>query len=145
MRLRFSGYRDCGPCGHCGAQAGYITDADSAEKYGSEQILSDRRRAAIASAQVRRVASVIATALPTMASALGITPVDMNIGITAYILAVAIFIPLSSWIGDRFGARRVFAGAIIVFTLAMSCGRRWLIVEWPLWAWRCWACWRWLM
>lgn len=68
-------------------------------------------------------ATVIATALPIMASAFGITPVDMNEGITAYILAVAIFIPLSSWIADRFGARRVFAGAIVVFTLAsLLCG-----------------------
>lgn len=68
-------------------------------------------------------ATVIATALPTMASAFGVTAVDMNIGITAYILAVAIFIPLSSWVADRFGARRVFAGAIIVFTLAsLLCG-----------------------
>ena len=68
-------------------------------------------------------ATVIATALPTMAAAFGVTPVDMNIGITAYILAVAIFIPLSSWIADRFGARRVFAGAIIVFTFAsLLCG-----------------------
>lgn len=68
-------------------------------------------------------ATVIATALPTMASAFGVTAVDMNIGITAYILAVAIFIPLSSWVADRFGARRVFAGAIITFTLAsLLCG-----------------------
>ncbi|MVV49414.1 DHA2 family efflux MFS transporter permease subunit [Pseudomonas sp. PB120] len=68
-------------------------------------------------------ATVIATALPTMAAAFGVTPVDMNVGITAYILAVAIFIPLSSWIADRFGARRVFAGAIVVFTLAsLLCG-----------------------
>ncbi|TKJ75664.1 MFS transporter [Pseudomonas sp. CFBP13509] len=68
-------------------------------------------------------ATVIATALPTMASAFGVTPVDMNIGITAYILAVAICIPLSSWVADRFGARRVFAGAIILFTLAsLLCG-----------------------
>ncbi|MDY7067546.1 putative transport protein HsrA [Pseudomonas extremaustralis] len=68
-------------------------------------------------------ATVIATALPTMATAFGVTPVDMNIGITAYILAVAIFIPLSSWIADRYGARRVFAGAIILFTLAsLLCG-----------------------
>ena len=68
-------------------------------------------------------ATVIATALPSMARAFGVTPVDMNIGITAYLLTVAIFIPLSSWVADRFGARRVFAGAIIVFTLAsLLCG-----------------------
>ena len=68
-------------------------------------------------------ATVIATALPSMGRAFGVTPVDMNIGITAYLLTVAIFIPLSSWVADRFGARRVFAGAIIVFTLAsLLCG-----------------------
>jgi EmrB/QacA subfamily drug resistance transporter len=68
-------------------------------------------------------ATVIATALPTMARAFGVTAIDMNVGITAYILTVAIFIPLSSWIADRFGTRRVFAGAIIVFTLAsLLCG-----------------------
>ncbi|MGV8918802.1 MAG: MFS transporter [Pseudomonas sp.] len=68
-------------------------------------------------------ATVIATALPTMAAAFRVTPVDMNVGITAYILAVAIFIPLSSWVADRLGARRVFCGAIIVFTLAsLLCG-----------------------
>lgn len=68
-------------------------------------------------------ATVIATALPAMARAFAVSPVDMNVGITAYLLAVAIFIPLSSWIADRFGARRVFAGAIVVFTLAsLLCG-----------------------
>lgn len=68
-------------------------------------------------------ATVIATALPTMAKGFAVTPVDMNIGITAYILAVAIFIPLSSWVADRFGARRVFAAAIVIFTLAsLLCG-----------------------
>lgn len=68
-------------------------------------------------------ATVIATALPTMAAAFGVTPVDLNMGITAYILAVAVFIPLSSWIADRLGTWRVFAGAIVVFTLAsLLCG-----------------------
>lgn len=63
-------------------------------------------------------ATVIATALPKMAAAFGVTAVDMNIGISAYLIAVAIFIPLSSWVADRYGARRVFASAIVIFTLA---------------------------
>jgi MFS family permease len=58
-------------------------------------------------------ATVIATALPAMATAFAITPVDMNVGITAYILAVAIFIPLSSWIADRFGAWRACGESVL--------------------------------
>jgi EmrB/QacA subfamily drug resistance transporter len=68
-------------------------------------------------------ATVIATALPKMAAGFGVTAVDMNIGISAYLIAVAIFIPLSSWVADRYGARRVFASAIVIFTLAsLLCG-----------------------
>ncbi|WP_437882905.1 MFS transporter [Pseudomonas sp. LRF_L74] len=63
-------------------------------------------------------ATVIATALPQMAESFGVAPVDLNIGISAYLLAVAIFIPLSGWLADRFGARLVFANAIGLFTLA---------------------------
>lgn len=68
-------------------------------------------------------ATVIVTALPTMATDFNVSPVDMNVGVTAYLLAVAIFIPLSGWVADRFGARLVFAGAIVVFTVAsLLCG-----------------------
>ncbi len=63
-------------------------------------------------------ATVIATALPQMASDFAESPVSLNIGISAYLLAVAVFIPLSGWVADRFGARQVFAGAIGLFTLA---------------------------
>ena len=63
-------------------------------------------------------ATVIATALPQMAHDFGASPVSLNIGISAYLLAVAVFIPLSGWVADRFGARQVFAGAIALFTLA---------------------------
>ncbi|MDZ3992694.1 MFS transporter [Pseudomonas sp. Teo4] len=63
-------------------------------------------------------ATVIATALPQMASDFAENPVSLNIGISAYLLAVAVFIPLSGWVADRFGARNVFAGAIGLFTLA---------------------------
>lgn len=63
-------------------------------------------------------ATVIANALPQMARDFSENPVSLNIGISAYLLAVAVFIPLSGWVADRFGARRVFAGAIGLFTLA---------------------------
>ena len=66
---------------------------------------------------------VIVTALPQMARSLGVNAVDLNIGVTAYMLAAAVFIPLSGWMVDRFGARGVFAGAIALFTAASAlCG-----------------------
>ena len=67
--------------------------------------------------------TVIATALPQMAHSMGVHPVDLHIGITAYLLALAIFIPISGWVADRVGARTVFATAIGVFTVASAaCG-----------------------
>lgn len=63
-------------------------------------------------------ATVITTAIPTMAQVFDVGPVALNIGISAYLLAVAIGIPLSGWLAERFGARRVFAGAIVLFTFA---------------------------
>ncbi|WP_229779410.1 MFS transporter [Pseudomonas matsuisoli] len=68
-------------------------------------------------------ATVIATALPAIAESFGRQPVDLNIGITAYVLAIAVFIPISGWIAERFGPHRVFTAAIAVFTLAsIACG-----------------------
>lgn len=68
-------------------------------------------------------ATVIATALPAMGVSLGEDPVRMNVAITAYLLAVAVFVPICGWAADRFGARRVFAAAIALFTLSsMACG-----------------------
>ena len=52
-------------------------------------------------------ATVISTALPDLAKTFGVTAVDVNIGMSAYMLAVAVFIPLSGWLADRFGSRRV--------------------------------------
>jgi len=62
--------------------------------------------------------TVIATALPQMALSFGVAPVDLNIGMSAYLLTVAVFIPASGWVTDRFGARTVFASAIALFTLS---------------------------
>src|ERR1700676_1399494 len=61
---------------------------------------------------------VIATALPQMAKSFGTEAVDLNIGMSAYLLTVAVFIPASGWVTDRFGARTVFACAIAAFTLS---------------------------
>lgn len=68
-------------------------------------------------------ATVIATALPAMAHQFHVPVIDVNIGISAYLLAVAIFIPLGGWLADRFGARTIFVSAIVLFTFAsILCG-----------------------
>ena len=61
--------------------------------------------------------TVIATALPTMAKAFGADPVHMNVALTSYLLSLAVFIPASGWVADRFGTRTVFRAAIAVFTI----------------------------
>src|ERR1700726_4036472 len=67
--------------------------------------------------------TVIATALPQMGKSFHVSPVDLNIGMTAYLLMLAVFIPISGWVADRFGARTVFVSAIAVFTGAsILCG-----------------------
>ena len=67
--------------------------------------------------------TVIATALPTIARSLDETPLALNVAITCYLLSLAVFIPVSGWMADRFGARRVFSAAIVVFTLgSIACG-----------------------
>ena len=67
--------------------------------------------------------TIIATALPQMARSFHVGAVNLNIGMTAYLLTLAVFIPISGWVADRFGARSVFASAIAVFTLAsLLCG-----------------------
>jgi EmrB/QacA subfamily drug resistance transporter len=63
-------------------------------------------------------ATVIATALPDMARTFGVPVVDVNIGMSVYMLAVAVFIPISGWLADRFGSRLVFSSAIVLFSLS---------------------------
>ncbi len=68
--------------------------------------------------------TVIATALPTMAREFGVASVRMNVALTSYLLSLAVFIPASGWMADRFGARRIFRAAIAVFTVgSVLCGR----------------------
>ena len=61
-------------------------------------------------------ATVIATALPTIAQSFGEDPLRLSLAITTYLLSLGVFLPLSGWLADRFGARTVFASAIAVFT-----------------------------
>lgn len=62
--------------------------------------------------------TIIATALPQMARSFHVGAVNLNIGMTAYLLTLAVFIPISGWVADRFGSRTVFAAAIGIFTIA---------------------------
>ncbi|MGO9357542.1 MAG: MFS transporter [Xanthobacteraceae bacterium] len=67
--------------------------------------------------------TVIVTALPEMARAFAVNPVDLTMGMTAYMLTLAVFIPLSGWLADRFGARNIFVLALLIFTAAsILCG-----------------------
>jgi len=62
--------------------------------------------------------TVLATALPTMARYFEVSPSHMSVALTSYLLSLAVLIPASGHIADRFGARTVFASAIVVFTLS---------------------------
>ena len=68
--------------------------------------------------------AVLATALPAMARDLGEDPARLGAAITSYLVALTVFIPFSAWVADRFGAKRVFMLAILVFVVAsVLCGR----------------------
>src|SRR5690606_37013280 len=59
--------------------------------------------------------TVIATSLPAIAADLQTDPIALKLALTAYLVSVAIFIPVSGWLADRFGAKRIFGIAIGVF------------------------------
>ncbi len=65
--------------------------------------------------------TVINTALPAIARSLHENPLTLNMGITSYLFSLAVFVPISGWVADRFGARIVFQMAIVVFTLGSIC------------------------
>ena len=67
--------------------------------------------------------TVIATSLPAIAADLGEDPIALKLALTSYLLSLAVFIPVSGWMADKFGARTVFRAAIVVFTLgSAACG-----------------------
>lgn len=76
--------------------------------------------------------TILNTTLPTMAKDLGESPLRMQSVVIAYLLTVALFIPASGWLADRFGTRRAFLSAIVLFSLgsllcALSPSLPWLI------------------
>lgn len=66
--------------------------------------------------------TILNTALPSMAETLGESPLQMQSVIIAYMLTVALLIPASGWLADRFGTRRIYLAAILLFTLgSLAC------------------------
>jgi EmrB/QacA subfamily drug resistance transporter len=67
--------------------------------------------------------TIIATSLPDIARDLGTSPISLKLAFTTYLLGLTVFLPISGWMADRFGAKTVFSLAIILFTAAsVSCG-----------------------
>jgi EmrB/QacA subfamily drug resistance transporter len=64
--------------------------------------------------------TILSTAAPSMARSFGVTSNAISLAITAYLLTLAILIPLSGWLTERFGVRRVFLAAIVIFTVASA-------------------------
>src|SRR6202034_1142553 len=74
--------------------------------------------------------TVITTALPQMAISLHTDPLRLSVAVTAYLLSLAVFVPVSGWAAERFGGRTVFRAAIALFTLgSMLCGLANNVVE----------------
>jgi EmrB/QacA subfamily drug resistance transporter len=74
--------------------------------------------------------TILNTAVPTIAGALGVAALSMKAALTSYTLSLAVFIPISGWIADRYGTRRVFFCAICIFTFgSLLCG---LTVNMPM-------------
>ncbi|MCG6965043.1 MAG: MFS transporter, partial [Chromatiaceae bacterium] len=67
--------------------------------------------------------TIVNTAVPAMAASLQVAPLSLKAVVASYILSLAVGIPVSGWMADRFGTRRVFGSAVAVFTLAsILCG-----------------------
>jgi EmrB/QacA subfamily drug resistance transporter len=67
--------------------------------------------------------SILGTALQSIAVSLNVEVLRLNFAVTAYLLSLAIFLPASGWLTDRFGTRRVFCSAVAIFSLASAlCG-----------------------
>jgi EmrB/QacA subfamily drug resistance transporter len=65
--------------------------------------------------------TVIATALPAIATDLGVGPITLKLALTSYMVALAVFIPISGWMADKFGAKSIFRVAILVFVVGSIC------------------------
>jgi EmrB/QacA subfamily drug resistance transporter len=66
--------------------------------------------------------TVLSTSLPAIAADLGENPLALKLALTAYLVSLAVFIPISGWVADRYGSRTVFASAMVVFMLgSLAC------------------------
>ncbi|HCS64289.1 MAG TPA: hypothetical protein DIW64_09525, partial [Cellvibrio sp.] len=63
-------------------------------------------------------ATILNTAVPAIAASFNVTPLSLKAVVSCYVLSLAVGIPVSGWMADRFGTRRVFAAAVAIFTLA---------------------------
>ena len=67
--------------------------------------------------------TIIATSLPDIAKDLGTSPVSLKLAFTTYLLGLTVFLPISGWLADRFGAKHIFRLAIVLFTIgSVACG-----------------------
>ena len=67
--------------------------------------------------------TIVNTSIPAMAHSLGVTPLSLKAVVTSYILSLAVCIPVSGWLAQRFGSRRVFLSAMALFTASsVLCG-----------------------
>src|ERR1041384_2301064 len=62
-------------------------------------------------------ATIVNTAVPTMSASLGVEPLSLKAVLTSYTLSLAVFIPISGWMADRFGTCRIFRWAVILFLI----------------------------
>jgi MFS family permease len=62
--------------------------------------------------------TIINTAVPAMAASLQVAPLSLKAVVTSYILSLAVCIPISGWMADRYGTRKVFSTAVAIFTLS---------------------------
>jgi EmrB/QacA subfamily drug resistance transporter len=102
--------------------------ARSIREAGQEQTSAAVRRflpslVAVALFMENLDATIVNTAVPTMSAALHVQPLSLKAVLTSYTLSLAVFIPISGWMSDRFGTKRVFAAAVAIFSLgSLACG-----------------------
>ena len=111
------------------ANSANVNSPNSTEAPSSQPSLSDSSKRlvpwliAVAFFMESLDTTILNTAVPTIASALHVAPLSMKSVLASYTLSLAVFIPISGWMADRFGTRRVFASAIGIFTLgSFLCG-----------------------
>lgn len=67
--------------------------------------------------------TIINTAIPEMSRSLNVNPIDLKVALISYLISLAIFIPISGWIADKYGAKNVFISALMIFTISsILCG-----------------------